>query len=116
MKEYLVCDMCTATVSTDDNVCEFCGNDFKNTGSAAQILRFKDEIEKKIAYLSTHSHKKLILSVNPIVHSYLTKGFFTSIIKRWRRKYGISLKAKANTNNHLVEYRIFNEQDEEVKL
>jgi ribonuclease G len=79
-------------------------------------LLLEDEIEKKIAYLSTHSHKKLILSVNPIVHSYLTKGFFTSIIKRWKRKYGISLKAKSNTNNHLVEYRFFNEQDEEVKL
>jgi hypothetical protein len=40
--------MCTATVSTEDNVCEFCGNDFKNSGSSAELLRFKDEIEKKI--------------------------------------------------------------------
>jgi hypothetical protein len=48
MREYLVCDMCTATVSTQDNVCEFCGNDFKNSGSSAEILQFKDEIEKKI--------------------------------------------------------------------
>lgn len=47
MREYLVCDMCTATVSTEENVCEFCGNDFKNSGSSAEILRFKDEIEKK---------------------------------------------------------------------
>jgi len=48
MREFLVCDMCTATVSTEDNVCEFCGNDFKNSGSSAELLRFKDEIEKKI--------------------------------------------------------------------
>jgi ribonuclease G len=98
-------------INTSEN-CPVCSG----TGKIMSTLLLEDEIEKKIAYLSTHSHKKLILSVNPIVHSYLTKGFFTSIIKRWKRKYGISLKAKANTNNHLVEYRFFNEQDEEVKL
>lgn len=48
MKEFLVCDMCTATVSTDMSVCDFCGNDFKNSGTSAEIIRFKDEIEKKI--------------------------------------------------------------------
>jgi len=48
MKEFLVCDMCTATVSTDMSVCDFCGNDFKNSGTSAEILRFRDEIEKKI--------------------------------------------------------------------
>lgn len=48
MREFLVCDMCTATVSTDSAVCDFCGNDFKNSGSSGEILRLKDEIEKKI--------------------------------------------------------------------
>jgi hypothetical protein len=48
MKEYLVCDMCTATISTDESVCDFCGSDFKNNGSAAEILQFKVEIENKI--------------------------------------------------------------------
>lgn len=48
MREYLICDMCTATVSTDFKTCEFCGNDFNNNGSSAEILRFKEEIEKKM--------------------------------------------------------------------
>jgi len=48
MREFLVCDMCTATVSTDSALCDFCGNDFKNIGSSGEILRLKDEIEKKI--------------------------------------------------------------------
>jgi len=48
MREFLVCDMCTATVSTDSAVCDFCGNDFKNSGSSGEILRLKGEIEKKI--------------------------------------------------------------------
>ena len=48
MREFLVCDMCTATVSSDSSVCDFCGNDFKNSGSSGDILRLKDDIEKKI--------------------------------------------------------------------
>lgn len=48
MCEFIVCDMCTATVSTDSAVCDFCGNDFKNSGSSGEILRLKDEIEKTI--------------------------------------------------------------------
>ena len=48
MKEYVVCDMCTATVLSEGISCDFCGNDFKNNGSSAEILRFKDEIDRKI--------------------------------------------------------------------
>jgi hypothetical protein len=48
MKEFLICDMCTATISTDLPFCDFCDNDFQHSGSSAEILRFKDEIEKKI--------------------------------------------------------------------
>jgi len=50
------------------------------------------------------------------VYAYLTKGIFTSIVRRWRKKYGIKLKAVSNTGNHLVEYRFINDQDEEIKL
>lgn len=48
MREYLVCDMCTATVSTYYSVCDYCGNEYKNNGTSGEILRLKDEIEKKI--------------------------------------------------------------------
>ncbi|MCA6516885.1 MAG: hypothetical protein IM577_14980, partial [Chitinophagaceae bacterium] len=49
-------------------------------------------------------------------YAYLTKGIFTSIVRRWRKKYGIKLKAVSNTGNHLVEYHFINDQDEEIKL
>lgn len=48
MREYLVCDMCTATVSTESSTCEFCGSDYKNTGSSGEILKLKDELDKRI--------------------------------------------------------------------
>ena len=48
MIEYLNCDACTAVVSTEMTLCEYCGNDFKNSGSSGEIIRLKNEIEKKI--------------------------------------------------------------------
>lgn len=48
MREYLVCDMCTATISTDNTLCEFCGNDYSHSGTSGEILKFRDEIDRKL--------------------------------------------------------------------
>lgn len=79
-------------------------------------LLLEDEIEKKLHYLVTHSHKNLTIVVHPIVHSYLTKGLFYSIIKKWRKKHKVKVKAQANTNYHLTEFRFFDEREEEIKF
>ncbi|MEI8109804.1 MAG: Rne/Rng family ribonuclease [Chitinophagia bacterium] len=98
-------------INTSEN-CPVCSG----TGKIMSTLILEDEIEKKLAYLSTHGHHKLHLTIHPILHAYLTKGLFSNIIRRWKRKYGISLKAQANTNHQLVEYHFINEQGEEVKF
>ncbi|SJZ33473.1 Rne/Rng family ribonuclease [Sediminibacterium ginsengisoli] len=86
------------------------------TGKISSTLLLEDEIEKRLNYLVTSSHKNLTLVVHPIVHSHLTKGFFSSIIKKWKKKFRIKLKAQANTNYQLIEFRFFDEHDEEIKF
>ncbi len=86
------------------------------TGKIGSSLILEDEIEKKLHYLSTHSYKNITLSVNPIVYSHLSKGFFTSIFKRWKRKYSVKLNLQQNTNFHLVEFRFFDANEEEIKF
>lgn len=86
------------------------------TGKISSTLLLEDEIEKRLNYLTTHAHKNLTLTVNPIVYSHLTKGFFSSIIKTWRKKFKTKIYIKANSNYHIVEFRFFNEQEEEIKL
>jgi len=86
------------------------------TGKITSTLLLEDEMEKRMHYLATHGHKNLTLTVHPILYSYLTKGLFTSIIKKWKRKYRINLKAQANTNYQLIEFRFFNEHEEEIKF
>jgi len=93
-------------------VCPTCGG----TGKISSTLLLEDEIEKRLHYLVTHSHKNLTLVVHPIVHSHLTKGFFSSIVKKWNRKYKTKLKVGSNTSYHLIEFHFFDEQEEEIKF
>lgn len=98
-------------INTSEN-CPACNG----TGKITSTLLLEDEMEKRLYYLVTHGHKNLTLSVHPIVYSYLTKGFFSSIIKKWKRKYKTNLKAQSNTNYHLIEFKFFNEHEEEIKF
>lgn len=86
------------------------------TGKISSTLLLEDDIEKKLHYLASHAHRNLTLSVHPIVYSHLTKGFFTSIAKRWRRKHKIKLKVVANNNYHLIEFHFFDSNEEEIKF
>ena len=84
------------------------------TGKITSALLLEDEMEKKLAYLTTHGHKSLTILVHPIIHSHLTKGIFTSIIKRWKKKYKIKLSSQASNTSHLVEYKFLDEQQESI--
>jgi ribonuclease G len=86
------------------------------TGKISSTLLLEDEIEKRLHYLASHSHNRLTLVVHPIVYSYLTKGFFSSILKKWRKKYKIKLKMQENTNYHLIEFKFFDQNEEEIKF
>lgn len=98
-------------INTSEN-CPACNG----TGKISSTLLLEDEIEKRLQYLITHGHKNLTLVVHPIVHSYLTKGFFRSILKTWKRKFKTNLKSQSNTNYHLTEFKFFNEHEEEIKF
>ncbi len=98
-------------INTSEN-CPTCSG----TGKVSSTLLLEDDIEKKINYLATHSHNYLSLLVHPIVYSHLTKGIFTSIAKKWRRKHKIKLKIQPNTNYGLVEFKFFDKNEEEIKF
>lgn len=86
------------------------------TGKIGSTLILEDEIENKISYLSSHNYKKLSLVVNPIIYSHLSKGFFTNILKKWKRKYKLKINLAQDSNYHLVEFRFFDENEEEIKF
>ena len=98
------------TINTME-VCPSCGG----TGKISSTLILEDEIDKNLNYLITHKHSDLTLVVNPILHAYLTKGFFSRRL-RWRWKYKQRIRIKENTNYHLTEFHFFDNRDEEIKL
>ncbi len=93
-------------------VCPVCNG----SGKISSTLLLEDEIEKRLLYLVTHSHKNLTLMVHPIVHSYLTKGMFSSIAKKWKKKFKTPIKVTSNTNYHLIEFHFFDQNEEEIKF
>ena len=87
------------------------------TGKISSTLLLEDEIEKNLGYLITHKHSSLKLVVHPILHAYLTKGWFWKTkIAQWNRKFGQKTEVVADTSYHLTEYRFFDKNEEEIKL
>lgn len=94
-------------------VCPTCNG----TGKIASTLLLEDEIEKNLSYLFTHKHKNLTLQVHPILHAFLTKGFFwNSKVAKWKRKFGQKINVQADTSYHLTEFRFFDGNGEEIKM
>jgi ribonuclease G len=93
-------------------VCPSCSG----TGKISSTLILEDEIEKNLTYLFTHQHNNLTISVHPIVHAYLTKGWLWSIHSKWKRKFNKKLQVIINTNYHLTEFHFFDRNEEEIKL
>lgn len=71
MIEYLNCDACTAVVSTKMTVCDYCGNDFRHSGTSAQLLKLRDDLDKKYFTLTVEDFLKFANSTkfrdHPIV-------------------------------------------------
>ncbi len=78
MIEYLNCDTCTAIVSTEMRFCEYCGNDFRSSGTSAELLTFIGILEKKYLSLNFEDFIQFVDSSkfkeHPIVKFRLTKA------------------------------------------
>ena len=93
-------------------VCPSCSG----TGKISSTIILEDEIEKNLSYLFTHQHNNLTIVVNPIIHAYLTKGWLWSKFSKWKRKYRKRITLRADTNYHLIEFKFYDRNDDEIRL
>jgi ribonuclease G len=93
-------------------VCPSCSG----TGKISSTIILEDEIEKNLNYLFTHQHNNLTIVVNPIIYAYLTKGWLWSKFSKWKRKYRKRIKLRADTNYHLIEFKFYDTNDDQIKL
>ncbi len=101
----------TKVVTTEK--CPSCGG----KGVVQASVLFTDEIENSVRFLSeSGNHKEIRLVVHQMVEAYLTKGWFNSIIKKWRKKYGVKIVVEASTSSELLEYHFFDKEAEEIAI
>jgi ribonuclease G len=79
------------------------------TGEISSSILVDETLERQLAYyVKERNIKSFILQVNPILGAYLTKGLFTSIKRKWCKKYGCSIEVKNNTEYTLLQAEWFN--------
>lgn len=85
-------------------------------GHVQASLLFTDKLEEKIEYLTEDLKiKKFTMYIHPFVEAYIKKGLF-SLYSKWRRKYGRGVKIVADESLAFLQYRVFDQDKNEIDL
>jgi ribonuclease G len=82
----------------------------------ASVL-FTDQLENQLRIISTElKHRQITMVVHPMVHAYVTKGWWSNIKKNWQSKFGIKIQLDASSSNELLEAHYFDSEGQEISL
>ena len=85
----------------------------KGTGKVESSVLFTDEIERMLTGFDKDvKTKEVHMLVNPMVEAYLKKGFFNSVLKKWKKKYSLKLSVESSMTCDLLEVQYFNQKQE----
>lgn len=88
----------------------------EGTGKIKPSIIFMDEIENNLKYLlQDQNEKNVTLAVHPFIHAYFTKGLISTHIK-WMMKYNKIFKVMAVQNFHVLEYKFFNQNNDQLSI
>lgn len=95
-------------------VCPTC----HGTGKIEASILVMDDIERKLKHLmSNQNQKKLKLHVHPFTEAFIKKGrLFTSLQWKWFRRYNKWIEVKPNDDFQYLEYRFYDNNDEEISI
>ena len=90
-----------ATEIETAETCPACGG----TGKITSSILIDENIERQLAfYVKEKGVRSFQLTVNPLVEAYLTKGMFSSIVRRWKKKYGVAIVVSASENMAILDF------------
>jgi ribonuclease G len=76
-----------------------------------------DDIEHAFNLISKETKgKKLSLHVHPFISSYITQGFWSDLRRKWQKEYGKKLAVVPRDAYKMLEYRFFDEKNDEYVL
>ena len=100
-----------ATEINTQEVCPVCNG----TGKIASSVVIDEAIERRLSYYVTEKGiSSLTLKVNPILGAYLTKGVFSSIVRKWQKKYRCKLTVVETTDFTVLQNEFYNEKGEKL--
>ncbi len=86
------------------------------TGEVEATVLIVDEIEDKLNHAFTVDKQKSVnICAHPFIAAYLTKGLFSLRLK-WLFKYKKWVKVRPIYAYHLLQYTMFDDNDEELSL
>ncbi len=98
---------------TEINTSESCPT-CHGTGKIASSVVIDEQIERMIAYYTEKGNKELILKVSPILGSYLSRGLFSSYIRKWKSKYKCKIKLEEVTDFTVLQNELYNKKGEKL--
>lgn len=95
-------------------VCPSCSG----TGKVQPSVLFVDQIETNLRYIIREQNiKKITLCVHPYIEAYITKGFlWNKLVNKWQKAYGGKITVRGMASYTLMEYRFFNELEDEIVI
>ena len=81
------------------------------SGKIASSVVIDEAIERRLAYYALEKKMtSLTLKVNPILGAYLTRGLFTSIVGRWKKKYRCKIEVIESTDFTVLQNEFYDEK------
>ena len=96
-----------ATEINTMEVCPVCNG----TGKISSSVVVDEAIERRLSYYVTEKNiTNLTLKVNPILGAYLTKGLFSSIVGKWKKKYRCRIEVAETTDFSVLQNEFYDEK------
>lgn len=87
------------------------------TGQTKPSILFADQLVSKIdMVVNVLKITEFTLHLHPYVEAYISKGFFNSMKKQWRRKYGRGCRFLASQKLGFLQYKFYDKKGIEINL
>ncbi len=97
-------------IKTEEN-CPTCAG----SGKVQPPILFPEMVKNELSVLIKENQlTKVQVQLHPFVATYLKKGF-NSEERKWKKELGCRVKIQPSESLHFLEYRIYNDQGEELK-
>ena len=75
-----------------------------------------EEIERKLAfYVIEKGVRSFTLKTSPILGAYLRRGFFSSFLSRWKKRYKAKIELVEVSDFAVLQHEMYNEKGEKLE-